>query len=363
MNTPSTTILIVDDNPTNLSLLFDALQEAGYRVIVAQDGVSALERLNHTRPDIILLDIMMPHMDGFETLRQIKARPGYDQIPVIFMTAVDEATDEVKGLSMGAVDYITKPIRVERVLARIKTHLTLYRLQLELQEQKGEMESYAHTVAHDLKGPLTILLGYAELMAAQIDELGLPDLKAKMESITHNVYKQIHIVNALLLLSSVRRQDVALEPIDMSLIVYQVRARLAPLIEEMQAEIILPPGWPAALGYEAWVEEVWINYASNALKYGGDPPRLIFGATPQADGFIRFWLQDNGPGLSPAAQSTLFREYNRLQRAGAGGHGLGLSIVKRIIEKLGGTVGVESALGQGSTFFFTLPAGEPEATA
>ena len=132
--------------------------------------------------------------------------------------------------------------------------------------------------------------------------------------------------------------------------------RLAHMIEEHQTEIILPGTWPVALGYDPWVEEVWVNYLSNAIKYGGQPPHVELGATAQADGMVRFWVRDNGSGLTPEEQARLFTPFTRLDQVRAKGHGLGLSIVWRIVEKLGGQVGVESEIGRGSVFTFTLPA-------
>lgn len=147
--------------------------------------------------------------------------------------------------------------------------------------------------------------------------------------------------------------------LDMAEIIEQAIERLNSVIIDSQAELILPETWPVAWGYGPWVEEVWVNYLINGLKYGGQPPRLEFGATPQTEGMVRFWLQDNGPGLSAADQAVLFTEFTRLNEVQIKGHGLGLSIVRRIMDKLGGQAGVESEPGQGSRFFFTLKAGEP----
>jgi signal transduction histidine kinase len=129
-------------------------------------------------------------------------------------------------------------------------------------------------------------------------------------------------------------------------------------IGEHHAEIIVEnaEAWPVAAGYAPWVEEVWANYVSNALKYGGTPPRIELGATLEGDAMVRFWVRDNGAGLSAEQQSNLFKMYSRLDTKRVEGHGLGLSIVQRIVNKLGGQVGVESAVGQGCTFSFTLPA-------
>ena len=137
-----------------------------------------------------------------------------------------------------------------------------------------------------------------------------------------------------------------------------VQARLSYMIKEQQAQIILPEVWPDAIGYEPWIEEVWANYLSNALKYGGRPPRVELGASARSDGMLRFWTRDNGPGIPPEACTRLFTPYNQISHLNSNsGHGLGLSIVLSIVEKLGGQVGVESELGQGSLFFFTLPVG------
>jgi signal transduction histidine kinase len=144
----------------------------------------------------------------------------------------------------------------------------------------------------------------------------------------------------------------------MGRIVAEARGRILHLIEEHQAEIELPDSWPVAMGYGPWVEAIWANYISNALKYGGCPPRVELGSTAHADGWIRFWVRDNGPGLSAEEQARLFTPFERLHEVRAQGHGLGLSIVQRIADKLGGKVGVESAgvAGEGCEFFFALPA-------
>jgi two-component system sensor histidine kinase/response regulator len=177
-----------------------------------------------------------------------------------------------------------------------------------------------------------------------------------------------NIINELLLLANVRQvEEVTLTPLDMDTVVAEAENRLADLIEEYQAEIILPPTWPVVKSYGPWVEEIWVNYISNAIKYGGQPPHVELGATlpsiPPAsegeiqDGQVRFWVRDNGPGLKPDEQARLFTPFTRLDQARAKGHGLGLSIVRRIIEKLGGQVSVDSQVGQGCVFAFTLPAG------
>jgi two-component system sensor histidine kinase/response regulator len=174
--------------------------------------------------------------------------------------------------------------------------------------------------------------------------------------IARNGRKMSNIINALLTLASVRKTDVEMQPLDIGDLVSQVLQRLDGMINESQAQITVPPTWPASLGYGPWIEEVWANYLSNAIKYGGRPPRVELGAATMPNDMIRFWIRDNGPGLTPEAQARLFTPFTRLELNDLEGHGLGLSIARRIVEKLGGQVGVESEIGQGSTFFFTLPA-------
>jgi len=349
------TILIVDDNPTNLSVLFEYLNQAHLKVVVAQDGLSAIERIQHIVPDLILLDVMMPGIDGFETLRRLKTIEVVKDIPVIFMTSLSDTVDEVRGLEAGAVDYITKPVQVEIVLARINTHLTIRNLQKNLQEKNAELDAFAHTVAHDLKTPLALILGYTEMLAKDADHLERQKLQSMAESVHRNGRKMINIIDELFLLSSVRKGKAECEPIDMAAIVAQAQDRLTQMLAEYQGKLVLPASWPIAKGYGPWLEEVWTNYLSNGLKYGGQPPQLECGAAPQPDGMIRFWVKDNGPGIDLEAQKMLFTEFTKLNKVRANGHGLGLSISRRIVEKLGGEVGVESEIGQGSLFYFTLP--------
>lgn len=362
-------VLIVDDNPTNIGVLLDYLSDAGLRVLVAQDGESALEQIEYARPDIILLDVMMPGIDGFETCRRLKANETSQDIPVIFMTAVSETIDKVKGFKVGAVDYITKPIQHEEVLARVKAHLTIQSLRKSLQEQNwqlqqeiverqrliAELDAFAHTVAHDLQNPLSVIIAYTEVL--QASWATAEDHEEAMRAIAQNGQRMVKIIKELLLLAKMRKTDVEVAPLDMTAIVAEAQQRLVTMIEERDAEIIKPDGWPVALGHAAWVEEIWANYLSNAIKYGGQPPRVHLGAAVQSDGMVRFWVQDNGPGLTPEEQAKLFVPFTQLNRVDAEGSGLGLSIVQRIVEKLGGQVGLESdgVAGQGSIFSFTLP--------
>jgi PAS domain S-box-containing protein len=229
----------------------------------------------------------------------------------------------------------------------------------ELEARNAELDAFAHTVAHDLKNPASSVVGYADVLRRNYESLPEDVREEFLDVITRNSRKMASIIDELLLLSSVRGVGkVEMHPLEMGRIVAEARGRLLHLIEEHQAEIELPHSWPVAMGYGPWVEAIWANYISNALKYGGRPPRVVLGSTTHADGWIRFWVRDNGPGLSSEEQARLFTPFERLHQVRAQGHGLGLSIVQRIADKLGGKVGVESAgvAGEGCEFYFALPA-------
>lgn len=365
-NQHKNTILIVDDSPENLELLCEFLRGSGLKVNVAENGEAALEQVTQTKPDLILLDVVMPGLDGFETCQRLKENDDTKDIPVIFMTALVNTSDKVRGFELGAVDHIAKPLQPDEVLARITTHLTIKNLQESLQEQIierdkliGQLDAFAHTVAHDLKNPLGVITGYMTFLNDGWADLPPEQVQELLQTISQTGYKMSNIIEELLLLASIRQSEIKLKPLNMGLVVSEALLRLNYMLEEYNAEVDVAENWPVALGHAQWVEEVWVNYISNGLKYGGQPPRLELGATStDNNGMIRFWIRDNGPGVSPDAQEKLFTRFTRLEETRAKGHGLGLSIVQHIMERLGGDVGIESSIGQGSEFFFTLPSAE-----
>ncbi len=234
---------------------------------------------------------------------------------------------------------------------------TLQQQMIELDARNAELDAFGHTVAHDLKSPTSAIIGFSDLLSTDWQSFTDEQRDSALHSLNHSGHKLNAIIDELMLLSGVRQQQVVPEPIEMVGPVEEALRRSAFAIQQSKAEISLPDrsSWPGALGYAPWIEEVWYNYLSNAIKYGGRPPRIKLGASTQLDGTVSFWVQDNGVGLNPQEQSRLFTPFTRLSQVRATGHGLGLSIVQRIIEKLGGEVGVESQPGHGSTFFFTLP--------
>jgi PAS domain S-box-containing protein len=267
------------------------------------------------------------------------------------------------------IDDSAAPIRDERgnvigvvlvfrdITERKQAEETVRRYTAELEARNEELDAFAHTVAHDLKGPLAHMVGFAQVLEQDYAEMPDEEQHRCLHTIAQSGRKMGSIIDELLLLSSVRQVlDIEMQSLDMADIVSEAMQRLAATIEEHQAEIILPDIWPVTLGYAPWVEEVWVNYLSNAIKYGGQPPCVELGATVESDGMVHAWVRDNGPGIPPHDQARLFTPFTRLDQARADGYGLGLSIVRRIVERLGGRVAVESDMGQGSVFSFTLPA-------
>ena len=237
------------------------------------------------------------------------------------------------------------------------------RLQLELAESNAELQArnrdldaFAHMVAHDLKTPLTTLASYSGVLE-QGPGLFSDGGQEAVAAISRSSRRLARIVDELLLLAQTRKAEVASEPLDMAAVVAASLRDLEPLIRDCLGEVTAPSAWPVARGHAPWVEQVWTNYIGNALKHGGEPPRVRLGADREAHGLVRFWVEDNGEGLTEEEQARLFVPFSRLAQARAHGHGLGLSIVRHIVEKLGGTVAVSSpGPGQGAVFSFTLPA-------
>lgn len=251
-----------------------------------------------------------------------------------------------------------------RVLADEEIKETNMRLLNEIQEKEKlihDLDSFSHTVAHDLKSMLSAIVTASSLIKWGIDDMPKDDLLEINDLISQSATKTMHITSELLTLASVRQQEIKLVTVNMQKVVLDSMSRLKDMIQEKDAKIILPESWPEVLGYEAWLEEVWINYISNAVKYGGTPPLVQIGSDMMPDNRIKFWIKDNGKGLSEAETALLFNKFTRLDTLRAEGHGLGLSIVKRIVEKLNGEVGVVSnnIPGEGSVFYFILPLANP----
>lgn len=363
-------VLVAENNHLIGQLVQGQLSKLGYEVAgQAVDGLEAVKMAKEVKPDAIIMDIDMPEINGIEATRQIF---NDCPIPVVMLTAYGSTELVEQASEAGAGAYLVKPANTPELdraitiaMARFKDMMTLrdmnstlQTLNDELKLQNEELDSFAHTVAHDLKNPLHLIVSYCELLKMQVKLEGR--LENAFDVMKQTGHKMATIIDELMLLASLRKADLELQPLDMDEIIEEVLQRLAHMIGNYEPEFVGPDEWPAALGYGPWVEEIWANYISNAMKYGGEPPRVEFGATDLENGKIKFWVQDNGQGLTPEQQDQLFTPFNRLNEKRAEGHGLGLSIVQRIVEKLDGEVGVESTVGEGSRFSFILAATAPE---
>lgn len=228
-----------------------------------------------------------------------------------------------------------------------------------LAEQNMALDEFAHTVAHQIQGLLSQIIGYASFIESSKDETLSLTTQQSIHRIIRSGNKINNIINELLLLASMDSKEVPLIPLNLGRIVREIRKRLRFQISAANATIVVQEEWPIPVGHEAWIEEALLNYITNGIKYGGEPPFIEVGAALNSYGMVRIWVRDNGEGISEMDQRRLFKPHTRLQKSRAKGEGLGLSIVKRIIHRCGGSVGVESELGRGSTFWFTLPQTTP----
>lgn len=332
-----------------------------------------LGRVVRTGQPVVLTDVRTDpaYLGAIDGVVSEIAVPLYDQGRIVGALNIESRgetnLDEADLRLMTALsEHVGVAVGRARLYAEAQESREQYRQRaVELQARNEELDAFAHTVAHDLKNPLALMMGYAELLAEGGQMMSDVEQLDALQSVVQMGRTATDIIEELLLLAGVRQTTVESVPLDMADIVAKAQQRLRHLIREREAELRVPETWPTALGHAPWVEEVWVNYLTNALVHGeqGDltppvPPRVELGREWVADGRARFWVRDDGDGISPAQQSSLFTPFTQLAQAGAKGHGLGLSIVRRIVEKLGGEVGVESTglPGEGCTFYFTLPA-------
>ncbi len=303
-------------------------------------------------PDIAT---MLNDSDELYTYQEVLRADGQTCAVETSITEIPWGKDEATLITLRDV---TDRRAAEEELRQYREHLEemVEQRTAELKARNEELDAFAHTVAHDLKSPLTRLIGASSLLRVS-NSLSREERDLYLESLEREGFKMSNIIDELLLLASVRkRTSLNLTRLDMGEIIVDVRERLAPAIVKHEATLHISDHWPAVRGYRPWVEQIWVNYLSNALKYGGDPPVITVGweLAPDASR-VRFWVQDNGKGLTPEEQAQLFTPFTRISDVSIEGYGLGLSIVQRIVTKLEGEVGVESAIGEGSRFTFTLP--------
>ncbi len=363
-------ILIVDDTVENLRVLSAMLGEHGYEARSVTSGRLALQAVERDLPDLILLDINMPHMSGFEVCAELQARPELKDIPVIFLTALSDVADKVKAFGVGGRDYITKPFQLEEVHARVKTHVALRRAQLDLSlsfERLASLEKLrddlVHMVVHDMRSPLTVLAGHLQLLRdsalARLSEEEMEDLSAAERAT--DVVK--HMANELLDVSRLEEGKLPLrrEEHNLAALAVAVVKSLGHLAQERVIDLDVQVA--ATVPYDAGlVHRVLENLLSNALKHtpSGEKLRVSVAADAQR---VRVEVADSGPGVPTEARQRIFEKFTTLERATPTTQhsaGLGLAFCKLAVEAHGGAIGVEPGLPRGSIFWFELPLQKPQ---
>jgi signal transduction histidine kinase len=347
------TILIVDDTPANLRALADCITTAGYALMVAEDGEEALAQTSHAVPDLILLDVMMPGLDGFETCRRLKQADGTSDVPVIFMTALADTAEKIQGFQAGAVDYLTKPIQHEEALARIRTHLQLRQLRRQLEKELALKQQFMRIAAHDLRNPVCLILLSAGLAARARTPA---ELTAELADIQSSARQIQNIIDTFLNVQKSGSGRVNLALLAEAVVAqHQAAADLKRIVLQLDG---VDPQLPSAEAEAGHAYQALTNYVSNAIKFLPKGGRIAVRLSTR-DGNLRIEVQDDGPGVPVAERASLFTEYARLSVRPTGGEestGLGLSIVKHLTESQGGRAGAEFPATGGSLFWFELPA-------
>lgn len=302
----------------------------------------------------------------YESFHQIKEQVYNDEaemrlknLEVVYQVEAARREAEIEQLKNVALKQEVN----ERYLAQQALLSANLQLQREIEEREKlicDLDAFAHMVAHDLKTPLQSLAILSYMLEANLKKLdGAEEALGLTGQIQQTGQKANSIIIELLTLASLRSQDIKLVQLNMGAVVKETINRVSFLIEETGATVETIGEWPAALGHGSWVEEIWVNLITNALRYGGKPPLVQVGGERLPSGMARFWARDNGDGIALEDQGKLFQDFTQLHKTNTTGHGLGLSIARRIVEKLGGQVGVISSgqPGEGSEFWFTLPGG------
>lgn len=362
------TILVVDDNQTNLRVIINYLRDFGFKLLMAKDGLMGLKVAQTRKPDLILLDVMMPEIDGFETCQRLKADETTRDIPVIFMTALASEEDKVKGFDVGAVDYVTKPIQQREVLARVITHLRIREQAKRLESQAAELmalnaskDKFFSIMAHDLKSPFQPLLGMAELQVLMADTL-TPQNVAEMGQTIYQSAKNIYnLLENLLQWSRIQMERIEYYPksLDLKDMVETTVQLLTPNATSKNITLQNNIGAFSVYADEQMLDLVIRNLTSNALKFTPTGGLIEFSAREEIENrLVEVAISDNGVGISPEHMAKLFHldmHHSTVGTAKEHGTGLGLLLCKEMVEKNGGQIWIESAWGKGTTVKFTMP--------
>ncbi len=361
-------ILIADDQPSNLELLGNCLQDTGYHILVAEDGVSCLQIAEQEQPHLILLDIMMPEMDGFEVCQTLKAQPHMADTPIIFLTGLSNIDSKIKGFRLGAADYINKPFQIEEVLARVNTqvHLCLMRQQLEQQNQllqaqaqQAQLASQAKSrfmamSSHDLRQPLHALSLLLETLGSKLDNRHLSVL---IQRIRQSINALSNLFNTLLDMSQLDAEkiQVHIEPLDLNQLADQLCEEFAEKAQDKGLSLHFADCPQPIYSDPSLLKRILQNLIANAIRYTSQGQVSMDYQIQDECLFIR--VKDTGVGIATAQQSLIFEEFYRIDTAG-NGLGMGLNIVKRLADLLQHPLSLDTQVGQGSCFSLSVPCAE-----
>jgi len=373
-NNQQPVVLIIDDNLTNLKILMDSLSESGLKVIISEDGESGIRRAIRVKPDVILLDIMMPGIDGFETCDRLKANNITKDIPVIFMTALNNTVDIIRGFRVGAVDYITKPYQQEEVMVRIQTHLTIQNQQKELArlnnqlsevnqnliQSNAEKDRFMSIISHDLRGVFNPLLISIDVLIKLINKSGQLQLIDFAENVLKSANNAYKLLENLLTWSKIQREGMTLHAGQLSL--YNIVNETISLLEENARIKKIALNNTLSENCSAYadgnmIQTIIRNLISNAIKFTHPGGRIDIFETCESDS-IKLSIKDSGVGIRDTDLDKLFRIDKKFKEKGTAGEigtGLGLILCKDLIEKNNGSISVTSTVNLGSTFTIVIP--------
>jgi EAL domain-containing protein (putative c-di-GMP-specific phosphodiesterase class I)/signal transduction histidine kinase len=357
-------ILVVDDTAASLKMLAGLLKDAGYKVRPVPSGILALQAAAAEPPDLILLDITMPEMDGYEVCQRLKESPALKPVPVLFISALTETTDKVKAFQVGGLDFVTKPFQFDEVRARVETHLALRRLQLELERKYDELrkleqmrDNLTHMIVHDLRTPLTAIAGYLQLMQLKKDPLS-EEQRRYVDGARTGTTTLIEMISSLLDVNRLESGDMPLdkEICDLSVVAAQAMKTLEGLTIGRNVTLEHPEEPVHSLCDSGVVLRVIANLVGNALKFTPKSGSIKLVVLTQGE-TVRVEVRDTGYGIADEYLDRVFDKFAQVDARGEHkkySSGLGLTFCKLATEAHGGRIGVSSEVGKGSTFWFEL---------
>ncbi len=360
MKTHVRNIYIVDDIQENIQVLGKTLIKYGFNIQVATNGKQALAGIQNKKPDLILLDISMPEMDGYEVCEQLKMQEGTKHIPVIFLTAWSETEDVVRGFKVGGVDYITKPFRAEELISRINTHIELKEARDRLKEINSTKDRFFRIIGHDLKTPLSQVIQLLEMLKDDIDSLSKEELKTCLSYLRDSSVEGMNLLENLLEWASAQTGSISFTPESFS-IADLIKDNIGLLDQQAKMKNIKIKASDLFVDIitadRNMINTVIRNLLSNAIKFTHSDGIIQFKTILENDKVV-VSVEDNGVGMSEDACDNLFNISTCHSTNGTNdekGTGIGLVLCKEFIERHNGLIWVESEIDKGSVFKFSIP--------